>query len=191
MMIKSLAMLVRHLYVKSRINRIYERRTMRTKNYLILSLAAVVVAIAVRQTYALWVEHQLTSKNAISDRISFTVKTKDVEDLKQFEIAVEAKKRKISPVLTARLHLVDGQTQIASVPVEETRANGKVTYWFRIAPRLLAHSRFEFGEHGYGRYEDEQGNSITDEWGRPKYIGVPGGSGYWFYLHDFSDPNQR
>jgi hypothetical protein len=162
---------------------------MRLKNCLLLFLVAVVVAIAVRQTYAVWVENQLTPKTAISDWISFTVETKDVEGLKQFEVAVEAKKRNLSPVLTARLHLVDGKRQIASVPVEETRADGKVTYWFRIAPRLLANSKFEFGEHGYSRCEDEQGNLITDEWKRPKYIGVPGGSGYWFYLRDFADPN--
>jgi hypothetical protein len=162
---------------------------MRLKNCLLLLLVAVVAAIAVQQTYAVWVEHQLTAKTAISDWISFTVKTKDVEGLKQFEIAVEAKERNISPVLTARLHLVDGKRQIASVPVEEIHDDGKVTYWFRIAPKLLANSKFEFGEHGYSRCEDEQGRLITDEWERPKYIGVPGGSGYWFYLRDFADPN--
>jgi hypothetical protein len=46
-------------------------RTVRPKNCLLLFLVAVVVAIAVRQTYAVWVENQLTPKTAISDWISF------------------------------------------------------------------------------------------------------------------------
>lgn len=164
---------------------------MRLKNILLLFTAVIVVSIAVRQVYAVWIEHQLTPETAISDRISFTVETKNVKGLKQFEVAVEAKKRNISPVLTARLHLVDDETQIAYVPVEEIHKDGKVTYWFRIAPKFIANSKFEFGEHGHARCEDKQGNLITDEWGRPKYIGIPGGSGYWFYLRDFADPNRR
>lgn len=162
---------------------------MRLKNCFLVFAVAIMGVIVVRQTYAVWVEEQLTPKTAISDWISFTVKTKDVEGLTQFEVAVESKKRNISPVLTARLHLVDGKKQIASVPVEEIRADGRVTYWFRVAPTLFADSKFEFGEHGYTRSQDMRGNPATDEWGRPKYHGVPGGSGYWFYLRDFADPN--
>lgn len=160
---------------------------MRLKNSLLLFLAALVASFAIQQSYAVWVEHQLTPRNAVSDWISFKVKTRDVEDLKQFEVAVETKERSISPVLTARLHLFDGKTRLASVPLEETRTDGKVTYWFRIAPKLVANSRFEFGEHGHARREDKQGNPITDQWERPQYIGTPGGSGYWFYLRDFAD----
>lgn len=163
---------------------------MRLKTYLLLSLVAVVLAVAMRQTYAIWVETQLTPQTADGRRLLFTVKTKDVDDLKQFEVSIKPKTGKLSPVLTARLHLVDSQMKIASVPVEETRADGKVTYWFRIAPRLLANSKFEFGEHGYGRCEDERGKVIIDEWGRPRYVGVPGGSGYWFYLRDFAESTE-
>jgi hypothetical protein len=163
---------------------------MRLKTYLLLSLVTVVLAIAVRQTYAIWVEIQLTPQSADGQRLLFTVKTKDVDDLKRFEVAIKPKTGKLSPVLTARLHLVDGQIKIASVPVEETRADGKVTYWFLVAPSLLANSKFEFGEHGYGRCEDEHGKVITDDWGRPRYVGVPGGSGYWFYLRDFAESTE-
>ena len=160
---------------------------MTRRSSLLLFLAAVFVSIAVQKSYAAWVEHQLTPRNAVGDWISFAVKTKDVEGLKQFDVTVEMKKRKISPVLTARVDVFDGKTRIASVPVDGVRKDGKVTYWFRIAPRLITHSKFEFGEHGHALEKDVQGGPVTDEWGRVKYIGVPGGSGYWFYLGDFAD----
>ena len=109
--------------------------------------------------------------------------------LKQFEVTVEPKSGKISPVVTARLRLNDGQTELTEIPVATAREGSKVTCWFRVAPKFLAKSRLEFGEHGYGPSVDGQKNPVRDEWGSPIYIGLPGGTGYWFILGDFTGGN--
>ncbi len=159
-------------------------KNQKMRTYALATSLAALLTMTVRQAHAVWVETQLTPQSTTTQHLSFSIKTKDADALKQFEVTVKPKADwKLSPVLTARLHIVDGETNIAVVPVEEKREGGKMTYWFRIAPKFLANSKFQFGEHGYGEVKDAQGNT--------QYVGLPGGTGYWFYLRDFANPENK
>ena len=79
--------------------------------------------------------------------------------------------------LLARLHLFDDKTEIATVPLEETREGGKVTYWFQFASGLLAKSRFEF--------DILSGKEEALPNGKTRFIAEPGTLEYDFNLRDF------
>ena len=134
---------------------------------------------------ALTVETQLTPENRKDQPVSFQVETKDAGAFRQVEVTVAMKEGKLSPILTARLHLREGETEVATVPVEEKWSGTKVTYWFRIASKWLPDSKFEWNEHFGTAETDAKGKRILDEYGRPRFIAVPGTRGYWFYLKDF------
>jgi hypothetical protein len=153
-------------------------------------LATLLLALGARQAGAVWVDTQLTPKMLDQHRISFQVRVKDAGGLKEFEVTVTPKQRKLSPVLTARLTLGDGDTMQGYVPLQGEREDGKVRFWFRVSEKSPASSKFEFGEHGYGRLKDARKNPLKDEWGNDRYIGMPGGQGYWFYLRDFAAGTQ-
>ncbi len=140
-----------------------------------LMLAMLVLPLL--QASALTVQIQLTPGNTAMQKYAFQVTNEEHEGMKQFGVTVTAKKEKLSPGLLARLNLSDGQTNIAIVPVEETREGDKVTYWFRIAPNLLAKSRFEF--------DVLSGNEVKGSDGKTRFVAEPGTIEYWFYVGDF------
>ena len=135
------------------------------------------MVLTVLKAYALTVQIQLTPANTAMQKYAFQVTNEEREGMKQFGVTVTAKKEKLSPGLLARLHLSDGQTEIAMVPVEETREGDKVTYWFRVTPSLLAKSKFEF--------DVLSGKEEKDANGKTRVIAVPGTIEYWFYVGDF------
>lgn len=127
---------------------------------------------------ALTVQIQLVPANVTMQKFAFQVTTEERDGMKQFAVSVTAKKEKLSPGLLARLHLSDGKTDFALVPVEETREGDKVTYWFHVAPNLVGKTRFEFDVLS-GKEEKEPN-------GKTRFIAIPGTLEYWFYLGDFN-----
>ena len=92
-------------------------------------------------------------------------------------MTVTPKKDTLSPGLLARLHLRNAKTNLATIPLEETREAGKVTYWFRIAPAFLANSRFGFAILS--------GKEETLSNGKTRFIAVPGTIEYQFNIRDY------
>jgi len=143
-----------------------------------LGLTMAVLVLPLLNASALTVQIQLTPGNRTEQKYAFQVTNEDRDGMKQFGVTVTAKKEKLSPGLLARLHLSDGKTDIAMVPVEETREGDKVTYWFRVAPNLMAKSRFEF--------DVLSGKETKDADGKTRFIAIPGTIEYWFYVGDFA-----
>jgi hypothetical protein len=145
-------------------------------------LAAALLTTLLPHAYALWSEVQLTPKNLAFDNLTFTIKTKEVEKLTGFEVTVTPKAgKKLSPLLAARLSIASADTFVGTVPVEEKRAeDGSGRYWFRVSPKFLSHSRFDFDA---GNYVEVKGKPP-----HPKFEQVMGGSSYWFFLRDFAAP---
>lgn len=108
---------------------------------------------------------------------AFVFTCKDRDGKQQVGITVTPKKGNLSPGLLARLHLFDDKTEIAIVPLEETREGNKVTYWFQVAPSLLAKSRFEF--------DILSGKEETLPNGKTRFIAIPGTLTYYFNIHDY------
>lgn len=129
---------------------------------------------------ALTVEIQLVPANIAQQKFAFQVTNEDRDGMKQFGVTVTARKEKLSPGLLARLHVTDGKTDFAMVPVEETREGDKVTCWFRVAPNLMRKSRFEF--------DVLNGADVKDSNGKTRFIALPGTIEYWFYVGDFVTP---
>lgn len=136
------------------------------------------MVLPVLKTSALTVQIQLTPSNRTEQKFAFQVTNEDRDSMKQFGVTVTAKKEKLSPGLLGRLHLSDGKTDIAMVPVQETREGDKVTYWFRVAPNLMSKSRFEF--------DVLSGKETKDADGKTRFIAIPGTIEYWFYVGDFA-----
>lgn len=145
-------------------------------------IAAALLTMLLPKAYALWSEVQLTPKNLSNDNLTFTIKTKDVEKLTRFEVTVTPKAgKKLSPFLAARLSIANADTFVGTVPVEEKRAeDGSVRYWFRVSPKFLSNSRFDFD---VGNYVEGKGKRP-----HPKVEQIMGGSSYWFFLRDFTAP---
>ncbi len=116
---------------------------------------------------------------------TFAFTSEDRDGLKHIGVTIALKKdsRRPEPAwaryhrLSARLHLFDDKMEIAAVPLEEAEEGGKVTYWFHIAPGLLAKSRFEFDV--FSGKEERLPN------GKTRFIGEPGTLEYDFNLRDF------
>jgi hypothetical protein len=108
---------------------------------------------------------------------TFVFTNEDRDGLIQVGVTVTPKTGSLSPGLPARLHLIKGKTELATIPLEETRENGKVTYWFRITPAFVAESRFDFNI--------QSGNEETLPNGKTRFVAKPGTLEYWFNLHDF------
>ena len=116
---------------------------------------------------------------------TFAFTSVDRDGLKHIGVTIALKKdsRRPEPLwsryhrLSALLHLFDDKMELAALPLEETEEGGKVTYWFHIAPGLLAKSRFEFAIHS--------GNEETLPNGKTRFIGKPGTLEYHFNLRDF------
>ena len=126
---------------------------------------------------ALTVQFEVGPGNIKTQPYNFDIASRDRDGIQQFNITITQKKGELSPGLSARLHLSDGKTEIAAVPLEETREGGKVTYWFQVAPGLLAKSRFEFDV--FSGIVEKLPN------GKTRFIAEPGTLEYWFNLRDF------
>lgn len=143
-----------------------------------IGLIAVLLALSLVDGSALTVEIQLAPANTGSQKFAFQILCTDRDGMKEFKVTARGKKELLSPGLLARLYLSDGKTDYATVPVEETRDGDRVTYWFRVAPELLAKTRFEFSV--LSGKEEKLPN------GRTHFIAVPGTISYWFYVGDFA-----
>jgi hypothetical protein len=147
----------------------------------------------------LWMEVQVTRKYPVAmDRV-FHVTVKDVDGSKQVAVTVEPRDGKMmSPFLAARLSIANAQTTVATVPVEERRDGGKVTYWFRLAPAFVSHTRFELDESAFAEVEvpaDGKRAAPLSPWpskevegsaGKRRYQQWMGGTKFWFWVRDFA-----
>lgn len=146
----------------------------------ISGLTAVLILLPLLKASALTVETQLNRANINLQKFAFQITSEERDGMQHVGVTVTAKKEKLSPGLLARLHLSDGKSDIAMVPVEETRAGDKVTYWFRVAPSLVAKTRFEF--------DVLNGAMVKEESGKTHFVALPGSLDYWFYVGDFITP---
>lgn len=108
---------------------------------------------------------------------TFVFTSAERDGLIQLGVTVSPKKGSLSPGLLARVHLIKETTEVATIPLEETREGSKVTYWFRIAPAFVAKSRFDF--HILSGKEERMPNGAT------RFIAIPGTLQYQFYIRDY------
>ena len=150
-----------------------------------LGLTALLLTAPLLKANALTVQIDVGPTNIQTLPYTFAFTSEDRDGLKHIGITIALKKDSRRPEtlwarqhrLLARLHLFDDKTEIAVVPLEETREGANVTYWFQIAPALLAKSRFEFDVLS-GKEE-----KLPD--GKTRFIGEPGTLIYYFNLTDY------
>ena len=140
-------------------------------------LTALLLTASLLRANALTVQFEVTPDNIRDQPYTFAFKSKDRDGLKKIGLTVTPKKGELSPGLSARLHLMDGSEALATLPLEATRDGNIVTYWFQMAPNLLAKSRFEFDVFS-GVME-----KLPD--GKTRFVAEPGTLEYWFSLRDF------
>ncbi len=107
---------------------------------------------------------------------TFVFTNEDRDGLIAVGVTVTPKKGSLSPGLLARLHLIE-TTKLATIPLEETREEGKVTYWFQIAPAFVAKSRFEF--------DILSGKEERLPNGKTRFVAEPGTLEYQFNIRDY------
>jgi len=140
-----------------------------------VALVVALLATAGMKAHAIYQETQLTPKVLDDAWASYTIQTRVVNAVTEFEVSVRALPgRKLSPARRALLELADGHSIIASIPVEEKLSGTKLTFWFRVAAKLVADGKFSFGQNSYAKSKDGT------------VVGLPGGSGAYFYLRDFA-----
>ena len=142
-----------------------------------LGLTALLLTAPLLKANALTVQIDVGPTNIQTIPYVFAFTSKERAGMKQIGVTVTPKKDKLSPGLLARLHLFNAKTEIAVVPLEETREGGNVTYWFQIAPALLAKSRFEFDV--LSGVEEK----LPD--GKTRFVAEPGTLIYYFNLNDY------
>ncbi len=108
---------------------------------------------------------------------TFVFTNEDRNGLIAVGVTVTPRKGRLSPGLLARLHLIEEKAELAAIPLEETREEGKVTYWFHISPALIAQSRFDF--YILSGKEEHLPN------GQTRFIAIPGTLEYQFPIRDY------
>src|ERR1043165_4613275 len=118
----------------------------------LLAIALISTLAVAQAALRPWVEFQITPKTMPEDRL-FTVTIKDEGSLKQIDVTVEQRSgrrtRRISPFADATLSLIDADDYLANVTVKPVWEGKKVHFRIKVAPRTIAHSRFEFKEQGW------------------------------------------
>jgi hypothetical protein len=142
-----------------------------------LGLTALLLTAPLLKANALTVQIDVGPTNIQTLPYIFAFTNKERDGRRQIGVTITPKKDKLSPGLLARLHLFDAKTEVAVVPLEETREGGAVTYWFQIAPALLAKSRFEFDV--LSGVEEK----LPD--GKTRFVAEPGTLIYYFNLRDY------
>ena len=156
-----------------------------SRTRIVSSLAAALVLAAASKASALWIETQLTPKSLQYQRLTFEVKTKEVGNLRQVEVTFAPRSGKLPPFTRGQLALIVADTYVGDVPLEETRASGTVTYWFRLSPASLAQTKFEFSEQNFVDSSEVKSSGKPQPRAKPMEEQIMGGSTYWFYLRDF------
>ena len=166
---------------------------MRTRTHAFVCLAVIaLLALNTQQALAEWIEIHLTPKNLDFHRRQFVIKTKDVKNgLKEFEVTVIAKERDFSPFADAQLTLIDDVDYVAILPVGSKRRGDKMTFWFRVAPKSLARSRFEYSESNYVPLRKPNGEPLRNAQGNQENEQLMGGEMYSFLLHEFVNVEKK
>jgi hypothetical protein len=151
---------------------------------------ALLLGGASQVAWSLTVESRLSPQGLAANRRTFTVTTKPAGDFTEFDVTVTPDPRApvLSPFVRGDLTLSTADEKMAFVRLEPKREHGKLSFWFRVSPKMIAGSRFEIGEQAYGVYTGADGNPQRDENGQPKVEPFIGGSIYWFPLRDFVVP---
>jgi hypothetical protein len=157
------------------------------------AIAAVVVLLMLttQQALALWSTTQLTPKNLDQQWRKFTITTKDVKGLKEFEITIEASVREFSPFTDAELSLIDEKEYVAVLPIEIKRKGNKMTFRFRLSAKTLPYSKFELREPRYIATGNRDAAQNRNEQGDRRVEQIMGGDLYWFWLRDFVPPDKK
>ena len=161
------------------------------RSALLMGMATVaLLAFAARPAYALWRTTQLTT-NGIYDEQQFTVKTKDVDNLIQFEVSITPHPHAVSPFLNGQLSLIVQDKWVASVYIMERRKKDTVTYTFRVAPDAIAQSTLEIHASFYAPARNVKSPFSTAMLNNQKVEQSMGGTIYQMKLKDFSVSNTR
>jgi hypothetical protein len=146
--------------------------------------AFILVGLAARAAFALWLEVPVT-KNGVYDGHLFTVSVSDAEAFKLVKVTVAPHPKAVSPFVSSRLGLIAGDRWVAQVPVSEERAEGTVTYSFRVAPEAVAQSYFEIHASLYAPAAGDSGPFRTAVLGKQKVEQLMGGIVFTLRLKDF------
>ncbi len=146
--------------------------------------ALTLLAFAARPAFALWRLSRLTT-NGVYDEQQFTVKTRDVDNLTEFEVSIAPHPRAVSPFLTGQLSLIAQDKWVASVPVMERCEKDTVTYTFRVAPDAVAQSMLEVHASFYAPAQNVRSPFSTAMLNNQKVEQIMGGTIYQMKLKDF------
>ena len=155
-----------------------------TRRLCIIGTLAGMLLFGARQSYAIWVEEQVTPTRTDFSQVSFSIKSEMGREMMKFVITVTRKKG--GTMFKGRLAGVSidsGDGEIAYVPVQEKVAGDQVVFEFWASAKQLAKSKFKFSLHPYAETKNGQGIKEISL--------LPGGFGYWFYLQDFAKVVQR
>jgi hypothetical protein len=162
----------------------------RAYTHAIVAVVALLMLTA-QQALALWSTIQLTPKNLNQQWRKFTITTKDVKGLTEFEITIEASVRELSPFTDAELLLIDEKETVAVLPVDSKRKNNKMTFRFRLSARTLPYSRFELREPRYIPKDNRDAAQNKNGQDDRRVEQIMGGDSYWFWLRDFVPPEKK
>jgi hypothetical protein len=153
-------------------------------------LAALLVALTAREASAVWVQSRLTPHGLNDGERAFTVKQEMREGLKQFSVTVTPKGKPLSPFANGQLQVIQGDRTVAIMPVTGTWKKGSVSFWFRVSPEALAHSRFDYAEQAYVKAERGEGEPAPDPERTGRYEMTLGGQAWYFFLSDFAEAGE-
>lgn len=159
-------------------------RSRRRSTFVMGTGTLALLAFAAHPAYALWRLSRLTT-NGIVDEQQFTVKTRNVDNLTQFEVSIAPHPHAVSPFMTGQLSLIAQDKWVASVPVMERRENNTVTYTFRVAPDAIAQSTLEVHASFYAPAQNVKSPFSTAMLNKQKVEQVMGGTIYEMKLKDF------
>jgi hypothetical protein len=143
---------------------------------------------AVPAAWSLTIESRLTPQSLAANRRTFSVTTKPAGEYIEFDVTVTPDPHApvLSPFVRGDLTLGSADEKMALVRLEPRRENGKVSFWFRVTPKVIAGSRFEIGEQAYGVSNGADGSPERDGNGQPKVVPFIGGAVYVFSLREFA-----
>jgi hypothetical protein len=121
---------------------------MSMKNFPFVLALAILLALS-GQAHAKHVTHSVTPENIDKQPFAFTVKVKDVGELKEIEITVRKQTGKSAPVrsATGSVTIIASGKQPATFPaVTKVQADDVQTYTFRVSASELDRARFTFTE---------------------------------------------
>lgn len=120
------------------------------KKFWIAAAGGALLLLTARESQALWRLSEVTPAAPVSSDRAFSVTTGPLEALQQVRITVQpVGKKRLSPYLSGRVLLFDGQRFLGEIEVEEQRVGESSVFALKLDPQVARHSRFEVYESTY------------------------------------------